>query len=97
MSDTTSKLPSKDCLTLAVKLAIKEDKPIMMDYWEDALNGTAVIGVRNEDGEKLLVKSKEEYTSPISNIYGGTKQEYIIATENSLYIVPSSIAKKRVS
>jgi hypothetical protein len=90
-------IPSKDCLYGAAKLAIKEDKPIMLDYWDDALNGKAFIGVRTENDEKLLVKSNEEYTSLIVNIFGGTKDEYIIATENSLYIVPSSISKKRVS
>lgn len=79
----------------AVKLAITEDKPIMMDYWMGSLEKKVIIGVK-EGGEKLLVKSEEEYTSPIAKIYkvGG---EYIIATENSIYLVDAGIASKRIS
>jgi len=54
-----------------------------------------LIGVR-ENGEKLLVKSVDEYTSPIEKIYK-VENEYIIVTENSLYIVSNKIATKRIS
>ena len=54
-----------------------------------------LIGVK-EDGEKLLVKSEEEYTSPISKIYK-VENEYIIVTENSIYLVSSNIDTKRIS
>jgi hypothetical protein len=54
-----------------------------------------LIGVR-ENGEKLLVKSEDEYTSPIEKIYK-IDSEYIIVTENSLYIVSASISTKRIS
>ena len=75
--------------------AAAEDKPILLDYWTDSLDKKALIGVR-ETGEKLLVKSAEEYTSPIAKFYkSGT--EYIIITENSIYIVSSEIANKRIS
>ena len=67
----------------------------MMDYWADSLDKNALIGVR-EDGEKLLVKSEDEYTSPIAKIYK-VGAEYIIVTENSLYIVASNIDTKRIS
>ena len=40
---------------------------------------TIIIGIR-ESGEKLLVKSEEEYTSPISKIYK-VETDYIIETE----------------
>ena len=53
-----------------------------------------LIGVR-ENGEKLLVKNEEEYTSPISKIYK-VEGEYIIMTENSIYIVSAEIPTKRV-
>ena len=56
---------------------------------------TVLIGVK-ENEEKLLVKSEEEYTSPISKIYKIGK-EYIIITENSIYLVDVEIPTKRIS
>tara|TARA_Y100001958_G_C20753744_1_gene236946 strand:- start:85 stop:291 length:207 start_codon:yes stop_codon:yes gene_type:complete len=68
----------------------------MLDYWSDSHDKKVLIGVREEGGEKLLVKSEDEYTSPISKIYK-VDTEYIIVTENSLYIVSSNIETKRIS
>jgi hypothetical protein len=87
--------PSTLCLQHCVKLAIAEDKPIMLDYFTLSLEKKVLIGVR-ENGEKLLVKSEEEYTSPIEKIFK-VDTEYIISTENSLYLVSSGIATKRIS
>lgn len=87
--------PSNTCLQHCVKLAISEDKPIMLDYFSLSLEKKVLIGVR-ENSEKLLVKSEEEYTSPIEKIFK-VDTEYIISTENSLYIVSSGIATKRIS
>ena len=81
----TYRLPSALCMQHVFKLAIVEDKPIMMDYWTSSLDKTVVIGVR-ENNEKLIVKSADEYTSPIAKIYK-VETEYIIVTENSIYIV----------
>ena len=89
------RLPENNTLQHAAKLAIVEDKPIMMDYWASSLDKTVLIGVK-DGGEKLLVKSEDEYTSPIEKIYK-VEGEYIIVTENSLYIVSASIATKRIS
>jgi len=89
------RLPESTTLQHAAKLSIVEDKPIMLDYWTSSLEKTVIIGVKT-DGEKLLVKSQDEYTSSISKIYKvGT--EYIIMTENSIYIVDVNIASKRIS
>lgn len=89
------RLPESTTLQHAAKLSIVEDKPIMLDYWTSSLEKTVIIGVK-EDGEKLLVKSQDEYTSSVSKIYKvGT--EYIIMTENSIYIVDVNIASKRIS
>ena len=94
-NNSTYRLPTDLTFQHASKLAIVEDKPIMFDYWTDSLEKKALIGVR-ESGEKLLVKSAEEYTSPIGKFYkSGT--EYIIITENSLYVVSASIQTKRIS
>lgn len=95
-SATTSfSSPSNQCLQHCVKIAIVDDKPIMLDYWNNSHDNKVLIGVR-DSGEKLLVKSEDEYTSPIEKIYK-VENEYIIVTENSLYIVSASIATKRIS
>jgi len=91
------RLPDTATLIHASKLAIMEDKPILLDYWTPSLDKTVLIGVKEgESPEKLLVKSEEEYTSPISKIYGAGK-EYIIITENSIYLVDKGIPTKRIS
>jgi|TARA_R110002072_G_scaffold957_1_gene7916 hypothetical protein len=77
------------------KISISQDKPIMLDYWLDSVEKKVSIGVR-ENGEKLLVKSEDEYTSPIKNLYS-VDECYIICTENSVYITSSDIPKKRIS
>lgn len=89
------RLPSDLTNQHAAKLAIVEDKPIMLDYWVSSLEKKALIGVR-ENGEKLLVKSAEEYTSPIAKFYKSAT-EYIIITENSIYIVSSDIQTRKIT
>jgi len=93
--NTQYTMPSGECFQHCAKLAITQDKPIMLDYWTDSLDNSVLIGVR-ENGEKLLVKSEEEYTSPISKIFK-VKNEYIIITENSIYVVSSNIQSRRIS
>ena len=91
------RLPENKTLQHAAKLAIVEDKPIMLDYWTNSLDKTVLIGVKdNEAKEKLLVKSEEEYTSPISKIFK-VEKEYIIMTENSIYIVDAGIPTKKIT
>ena len=87
--------PSNQCLQHCTKLAVVEDRPIMLDYWTLSQDNSVIIGVR-ENGEKLLVKSEDEYTSPIQKIYK-VEQEYIIITENSIYLVSASISTKRIA
>jgi hypothetical protein len=89
------RLPENTTLQHAAKLSIVEDKPIMLDYWTNSLDQTALIGVK-DNKEKLLVKSEEEYTSPIAKIFKVGK-EYIVMTENSIYIVDVEIPTKRIS
>jgi hypothetical protein len=79
----------------AAKLSIVDDKPIMMDYWAASLDKKALIGAK-ENGEKLLVKSEDEYTSTIAKFYkSGT--EYIVITENSIYLVSNDIPTRKIS
>ena len=94
-NNSSYRLPSDVTLQHASKLAIVEDKPIMLDYWTASVDKKALVGVR-ESGEKLLVKSAEEYTSPIAKFYKSAT-EYIIITENSIYIVSSDIPTRKIS
>ena len=89
------RLPADVTLKHAAKLSIVDDKPIMMDYWAASLDKKALIGAR-ENGEKLLVKSEDEYTSQIAKFYkSGT--EYIVITEYSIYIVENDIPTRKIS
>ena len=95
-SNTNSvRMPENTTMQNAIKVAIAEDKPILLDYWTASINKTALVGVR-ESKEKLLVKSDEEYTSPIQKIYkvGG---DFIIMTENSIYLVCAAIPTKKIA
>ena len=89
------RLPNATTLTHATKLSIVEDKPLLFDYWTSSLEKTALIGVK-DDGEKLLVKSEDEYTSPVLKIFK-VQDEYIVMTEDSIYIVDINIPSKRIS
>ena len=95
--EETIKLPGDTTLKNASKLSIQEDKPIMLDYWMDSCDESTsvMIGVKTND-EKLLVRSSEEFTSPINKIYK-VGDDYIIMTENSIYLVSSKIPTRRIS
>jgi hypothetical protein len=91
------RLPTTATMEHAMKLAINEDRPIMMDYWKDSLEKTVLIGQKDDaTKEKVLVRSEEEYTSQIKQILKvGT--DYIILTENSIYLVDVGIPFRRIS
>jgi hypothetical protein len=91
------RLPSDATLQHASKLAIVEDRPIMLDYWAGSIDKTVLIGVKDDETkEKILVRSEEEYTSPIQKIFKSVG-EYIVMTENSIYIVDIGIPTKKIS
>jgi hypothetical protein len=90
-------IPSSKTLQHASKIAILEDKPILLDYWVDSFTNKALIGVKQtEEQEKILIKNEEEYTSPIKKIFK-TADEYLVITENSIYIVSTQIPMKKIS
>ena len=95
-TETNYKLPPTALWEHLSKLSIVEDKPIMLDYWTDSLDKNVLIGVKKESGEKLLVKSAEEYTSPVSKIYK-VSDCYIVCTENSIYVVSADIPTKHIN
>jgi len=75
------------------KLGISREMPIMMDYWLESQSQKVFIGVKEE--EKILVKNEEEYTSPIKQIFN-SGEEYIILTENSIYVVSNKIKPRKI-
>jgi len=95
-ASTTDVLPSPATLLQAAKLACEQDRAIMLDYFRQTANGTAFLGEDPETKERILVKSKEEFTSLIKKLYK-VGDDFIILTENSLYIVSGKIQKRKVN
>lgn len=93
--ESNYRLPSDTTMKHAAKLAIVDDKPIMLDYWVASLDKKALIGAK-DNGERLLVKSEDEYTSNIVKLYKSAT-EFIIITENSIYLVSSDILTRKIS
>ena len=97
-SATTELLPGAATLLQASKIAINEDRAIMLDYYRQTANGTAFLGEDPTTKERILVKSKEEFTSLIKKLYKVNEcDDFIILTENSLYIVSGKIQKRKVN
>lgn len=92
-----SKIPNVHTLLQASKMAIEFDKPIMLDYYVS----NAKI-VKTKEGDTLLYKSNDEYTSPIGKLFkveksqqsGGGVSDLIAMSENSIYIVTSTVLSK---
>ena len=89
-------LPHATTLLHASRIAIKDDKPIQLDYFVESATGKAFIGEDPETKEKMLVKSNEEFTSLISKIYK-VQEDFIILTENSVYLVSGKVQKRRIN
>ena len=93
----SQELPNEKVLVHAAKIAMEQDKPILLDYYKDTKSGgSAFLGEDKETKEKILVKNPEEYTSPVQKMFKA-KDDYIIVTENSVYIVSGAIKKKEIS
>jgi len=92
---TADVLPSAATLMSASKLAIQRDMPIQLDYFVDSAEGRAFLGEDAASGEKMLVKNAEEYTSHIQKIYKAG-EDFIILTENSIYLVSSKVQKRKI-
>ncbi len=88
-------VPSAQVLVSAAKVAIEQDKAIHLDYFTDTATNKAFLGEDPAAGQKMLVKSNEEYTSLVQKVYK-VGEEYIILTENSLYIVSGKIQKRKI-
>jgi hypothetical protein len=88
-------LPSAQVLIQAARLAQQLDKPIQLDYYADSIAKKAVIGEDQETKEKIIIKNNEEYTSLIKKIYK-VADDYIVMTENSIYIISTKIEKRKI-
>jgi len=95
-SEVAQVLPNDKTIRNAIQLAIKDDKPILMDYWEDSLTNACCIGVRESSNEKILVKSSDAYTSCIIKIMK-SGNEFLVITENSIYIVSNNIKPRKIT
>jgi hypothetical protein len=97
-SSASAIIPSATVMLQAAKLAIDQDRAIMLDYYVQTVNGTAFLGEDSENKEqRILVKSKEEFTSLIKKVYKVGEEDLIVLTENSLYIVSNKIQKRKVN
>jgi hypothetical protein len=89
------RVPSATTLLNAAKLAIQRDMPIQLDYFVDSADGKAFLGEDAQTNEKMLVKNSEEYTSHIQKIYKAG-EDFIIMTENSIYLVSGKVQKRKI-
>lgn len=89
-------IPNNTTLQHAAKLAIQMDCPIQLDYYVESTNNKAFVGEDAESKDKVLVKSKDEYTSLIQKFYK-VGEDFLVLTENSIYVVNSKIQKKKVN
>lgn len=89
-------LPNEKTLKHAARLAVEQDKPIMLDYYNDTHEGRAFLGEDSATKEKMLVRSEEEYTSVIQKIFK-VNEDFIVITENSIYLISGATKKKTIS
>jgi DeoR/GlpR family transcriptional regulator of sugar metabolism len=89
-------VPNDKTLKHAARIAIENDKPIMLDYFNDTRIGKAFLGEDSVSKEKMLVRSEEEYTSLIQKIFK-VADDFIVITENSIYIISGTTKKKTIS
>jgi hypothetical protein len=95
VAQTGEVFPNASALLQAAKLAMAQDKPVQLDYYADTASGKAFMGEDSETKEKMLVKSAEEFTSLIQKVYK-VAEDYIIMTENSIYLVSGRVQKRRI-
>ena len=92
----TTEIPAEKTLVHAARIAVEQDKPILLDYYNDTKNAKAFLGEDPDTKERILVKNAEEYTSPIQKIFKAAT-DYIVMTENSIYSVSGAIKKKVIT
>ena len=89
--------PHQTTLKHASVIAMKQDKPIMLDYYSTSRQKQCKL-VKTQDKDTILYKGQEEYTSPLQKLFkidssnqaDGTC-DMIAISENSIYLVHSNI------
>ena len=89
-------LPGEKTMKHAARIAIDQDKPIMLDYYNETREGKAFMGEDPKTKEKMLVRSEEEYTSLIQKIFK-VGDDFIAVTENSVYIIAGNTNKRSIN
>ena len=77
-------IPDEKTLSTAFKLSIKVSKPVDTYFYIDSCRGK--VSFATSDGEKVIYKNSEEYTSPIQHTYK-VGSEFLIVTENTIYLI----------
>lgn len=87
------KIPHVNTLTQASKIALEFDRPIMLDYY----CAQAKI-VKTKEGDTILYKSNDEYTSPLGKLLKVDNSQcsdgtcdLIAMSENSVYLITSKV------
>ena len=88
-------IPAVATLQHAARIAIQQDKPILLDYYVDTATGKAFMGEDQETKERMLVKSSDEFTSLIQKVFK-VQEDFIIITENSIYVASGKIQKRKI-
>lgn len=105
MSDATQQqlaqnTPHEATMRHASMIALQQDKPIMLDYYNSSLSKACKL-VKTQDKDTILFKNNEEYTSPLKKVFqidaslssNGLK-DIICISENSIYIVSGALLAK---
>ena len=89
-------VPNEKTLKHAARIAIEKDMPILLDYFNDTAEGKAFLGEDATTKAKMLVRSEDEYTSLIQKIFK-VADDFIVITENSIYIISGTTKKKTIT
>lgn len=89
-------VPNEKTLKHAARIAIEKDMPILLDYFNDTAEGKAFLGEDASTKAKMLVRSEDEYTSLIQKIFK-VADDFIVITENSIYIISGTTKKKTIT
>jgi len=95
-NNTADVLPSATALVQASRIGIQQDKPIQLDYYVNSTQGKAFLGEDPETKDRVLIKSKEEFTSLIQKVYK-VEEDILVLTENSIYLVSGKIQKRKIN
>jgi len=95
-SPAADPIPGAAALVSAARLGIQQDKPIQLDYYVNSAQGKAFLGEDPETKERVLIKSKEEFTSLVQKVYK-VDDEVLVLTENSIYIISGKIQKRKIN